>query len=70
MLSNICEPQKLNPLDIVGVALQADNELVKRERILKQPGCTDPIDYSEDQPEYRNLETKSFIESLCSHIPK
>jgi len=38
MLSNMCEPQKINSLDILGVTLQADNELVKRERILKQPG--------------------------------
>jgi hypothetical protein len=59
----MCEPQKLNALDILGVALQADNELVKRERILKQSTCPNPFDYSEEQPEYRNTETKSYIAS-------
>jgi len=45
MLSDLCQSHNMNPIDVLGLALATDNEIVKNERTFRS--TSNPFDYTE-----------------------
>jgi len=48
-LAEMCDNGSLSPLDVLGIALVADNEIVKNERIIKSQNRPNSFDYDENR---------------------
>jgi len=55
----MCDNGSLSPLDVIGITLVADNEIVKNERIIKSRKFPNPFDYDENSKDVMYTETKS-----------
>jgi len=63
-LAEMCEDGTLSPLDVLGIALVADNEIVKNERIIKSKSDPNSFDYDKDKKNVMYTETKSSLISV------
>ena len=63
-LAAMCDDGTLTPLDVLGIALVADNEFVKNERIIKSKRDPNPFDYDTDKTNVMFTETKSSLISV------
>ena len=63
-LAAMCDDGTLTPLDVLGIALVADNEFVKNERIIKSKSDPNPFDYDKDKTNVMFTETKSSLISV------
>jgi hypothetical protein len=62
-LSELCIQEHVNPLDILGLAMTAENEMVKNEKSMNPD--PNPFDYDEfDAPENRYTHIKSALTSV------
>jgi len=53
----------LNPLEVLGLAMTASNEMVKHERTFNEGFRNNPFDYEESQKTGRYTEIKSTLTS-------
>jgi hypothetical protein len=70
MLSDLCQSHNMNPIDVLGLALATDNEIVKNERTFRN--ASNPFDYTEsDKEELRYTQVRSTITTVgfaCTEI--
>jgi len=63
MLSDLCQSQNMNPIDVLGLALATDNEIVKNERTFRS--VSNPFDYTEsEKEELRYTQVRSTITTV------
>jgi hypothetical protein len=63
-LAEMCNNGSLSPLDVLGIALVADNEIVKNERIIKSKKNPNLFDYDKNRKDVMYTETKSSLISV------
>ena len=63
LLSKLCTTKTVTPLDVLGLAITAANEIVKHERTFNEGRRPNPFDYEECQTEGRYTEIKSTLTS-------
>jgi len=63
-LAEMCQDGTLSSLDVLGIALVADNEFVKNERIIKSKRDPNPFDYDKNKTDVMFTETKSSLISV------
>jgi len=63
-LAEMCDKGSLSPLDVLGIALVAENEIAKIERTIKSHNRPNPFDYEENRKNIMYTETNSSLISV------
>jgi len=63
-LAEICDNGSLSPLDVLGIALVTDNEIVKNERIITSNKFPNPFGYDKNRKDIMYTEKKSSLISV------